>query len=153
MNLIKIMYFKGMVFLITAVFFFSSCEEPPPPINENYIVLENYELMVMRKDMGKNTWSGACSICEQLRFGGFFDWRLPTQAELLIMYNERNNIGGFDTFNNIRYWSSTPYIGGFYVCLNFTTGQIENYIDNPNHQPLAFRCVRDSSPSLTSVIK
>ena len=143
----KAIYFKVAVIFMTAIFFLSSCEEPPPPINENYVIFEEYELMVMRKDMGKSTWSGACSMCEQLRLGGFSDWRLPTQVELQIMYNERDYIGGFDTFNNVQYWSSTPYMpGNFYVCLNFTTGTMGYHLDMPNQQPLAFRCVRSIFP-------
>jgi len=91
--------------------------EPPP--NDNYVVLVDYGFMVMKKDMGKSTWTGACTMCEQLRLGGFSDWRLPTQGELAILYNERLEIGGFEMSNNTRYWSSTPYgAGGFYVCQN-----------------------------------
>jgi len=131
---------------ITTMFF--GCEEDKGSgdnYNDNYMVLVDYELMVMKKDMGKTTWSGACAMCEQLRLGGFSDWRLPTQGELAILYNERNIIGGFETLNNTRYWSSTPYgAGGFYVCLNFTTGSIGNHLDMSNQQPLAVRCVRSA---------
>ena len=114
--------------------------------NVNYMVLVDYELMVMRKDLGKSTWSGACEMCEKLRLGGFSDWRLPTQGELAILYNERNIIGGFETKNNTQYWSSTPHAvkKGFYMCLNFTDGHIGDYIDMFNHQPLAVRCVRNA---------
>jgi len=154
--MIKTMYFRVTIILMTAVFFFSSCAlievlvnngaYPPPPSsnNENYIILADYGLMVMKKDMVKSTWSNACKMCEDLRLGGFSDWRLPTQGELAILYNERNKIGGFETFNNTQYWSSTPssYGGGFYVCMNFTTGSMGNHLDMFNQQPLAFRCVR-----------
>ena len=115
--------------------------------NPDYMVLVNYDLMVMRKDLGKSTWSGACEMCELLRLGGFSDWRLPTQGELGILYNERNIIGGFETMNNTQYWSSTPhaYKSGFYMYLNFTNGNIGDYINAPNHQPLAVRCVRNAN--------
>ena len=142
---------------MSAVFFFSSCAlinifsnnstYPPPSNNKNYVILADYGLMVMKKDMAKSTWSSACDMCKQLRLEGFSDWRLPTQGELAILYNERNVIGGFDTFNNIQYWSSTPYgAGGFYVCQNFTTGKMGYHLDMFNQQPLAFRCVRNISP-------
>ena len=114
-------------------------------VNDNYMVLVDYELMVMRKDLGKSTWSGACEMCEKLRLGGFADWRLPAQWELQIMYNERNTIGGFETKNNTQYWSSAPSgTPGFYVCLNFTSGNFGSYINMSNHQPLAVRCVRNA---------
>jgi hypothetical protein len=148
--MIKIMHLRLAVILMIAVFFFSSCAlilttGTPPPPNENYIILADYGLMVMRKDLGKSTWSGARDMCKQIRLGGFSDWRLPTQGELAILYNERNIIGGFDTFNNTGYWSSTPHsIAGFYVYLNFTTGQMGHQLDMFNQQPLAVRCVRSA---------
>jgi len=128
---------------------FLSCEdEEIIEENPNYMVLVDYDLMVMRKDLGKSTWSGACEMCELSRLGGFSDWRLPTQGELGILYNERNIIGGFETKNNTQYWSSTPhaYKSGFYMCLNFTNGNTGDYINMSNHQPLAVRCVRNVNP-------
>ena len=136
-----------VVGLVVTALFLGCKEEEVIEDNVNYMVLVDYELMVMRKDLGKSTWSGACDMCKQLRLSGFSDWRLPTQTELVILYNERNIIGGFETFNNTRYWSSTPYgAGGFYVCLNFTNGSIGNHLDMSNQQPLAVRCVRTASP-------
>ena len=149
------MRLKLTVILTTAVFFFSSCaflgvysdSGTHPPPNDNYIVLADYGLMAMRKDLGKSTWSDASNMCKQLRLAGFSDWRLPTQGELAILYNERNIIGGFETLNNTRYWSSTPHgAGGFYACLNFTNGQMGNHLNMSNQQPLAVRCVRSIRP-------
>ena len=144
------------IILMAAVFFLSGCAfvgiffphgaYPPPDRNENYVVLADYGLMVMRKDLAKGTWSNASEMCKQLRLAGFSDWRLPTQGELAILYNERNKIGGFDTLNNVRYWSSTPAGGGFYMCHNFTDGRISNHLDMFNQQALAFRCVRSAAP-------
>jgi len=156
-KMIKAMYFKVTVILMTATFFFSSCAflniflgnntypPPGPPPSKNYIVLMDYGLMVMRKDMGKNTMSGGRDMCNQLRLGGFSDWRLPTQGELAVLYNERNNIGGFE---RTQYWSSTPHGSGsgFYVCINFTNGSTGHHFDMFNQQPLAVRCVRSTSP-------
>jgi len=156
--MIKTMYFRVAVILMTAVFFFSSCallevvlsNNTSPSLssnnNQNYVILADYGLMVMKKDVAKSTWSNACDMCKQIRLGGFSDWRLPTQGELAILYNERNQIGGFDTFNNVRYWSSTPQGGGFYMCQNFTGGKIGSHLDMSNQEPLAFRCVRSISP-------
>jgi len=128
---------------------FLSCEEEIIiEDNANYMVLVDYDLMVMRKDLGKSTWTSACNMCEQLRLGGFSDWRLPTQGELAILYNERYEIGGFETFNNTQYWSSTPDVigGGFYVCLNFTNGNFGRHLNMSNQQALAIRCVRNVFP-------
>ena len=158
--MIKAMNFRVTVIFMTTVFFFSSCTlidiilsnrtypPPLPPPSENYMVLADYGLMVMRKDMGKNTMSGGRDMCKDLRLGGFSDWRLPTQGELAILYNERNIIGGFETFNNTQYWSSTPHGSGsgFYVCINFANGSTGHHLDMFNQQPLAVRCVRNAYP-------
>ena len=156
----KTMYFRWTVVLVTAVLFFSSCAfldvflsnntYPPsgPPPNENYIVLADYGLMVMKKDMGKSTKSAGDDMSKQIRLGGFSDWRLPTQGELAILYNERNKIGGF---TNSRYWSSTPHqqVGGgnFFVYIDFSNGSMGYHLDMFNQQPLAVRCVRSAYPS------
>ncbi|MCL2560901.1 MAG: DUF1566 domain-containing protein [Rikenellaceae bacterium] len=153
----KAMYFRVTVILMAATFFFQSCafidiflvnNTTHPPSNANYVVLADYGLMVMRKDMGKSTWSGGRDMCAQLRLGGFSDWRLPTQGELAILYNERNKIGGFE---RTRYWSSTPHAphgsgSGFYVCINFADGSMGYHFDMFNQQPLAVRCVRSAYP-------
>ena len=141
---------------ITATLFLSSCavidiilgNTAFPPANNNYVVLVDYDLMVMKKDMGKSTKSGGDDMCKQLRLAGFSDWRLPSQGELAIMYNERNIIGGF---TNARYWSSTPHqqVGGgnFYVCIDFTNGSMGYHLDMFNQQSLSIRCVRNAYPA------
>ena len=134
-----------VVCLLAASIFFA-CERGAVH-NHNYIVLDNYGFMVMREDLGKNTWSGARAMCGQVRVGGFSDWRLPTLEELAILYYERNRIGGFDIYNNTKYWSSTPSdLGEFYMCQNFTNGVIGHHLDMFNQQPLAIRCVRSIFP-------
>jgi len=146
----KTMYFIRTVVLATAVLFFSSCAFLDiflsPPLNENYTVLADYGLMVMKKDIGKSTKSGGDDMCKQIRLGGFSDWRLPTQGELAILYNERNKTGGF---TNTRYWSSTPHQqvgGGFFVCIDFSDGKMGYHLDMFNQQPLAVRCIRSAYP-------
>jgi len=165
--MIKTVYFRVAVILTAVVFFFSSCalldaflsnRTPPPsrnsnypPPSSNYVVLMDYGLMVMTKDIGRSTMSGGRDMCAQLRLGGFSDWRLPAQGELAVLYNERHKIGGFETVNNTRYWSSTPSSlhggGGFYVYIDFSNGSMGNHLDMSNQQPLTVRCVRNISPS------
>lgn len=69
-----------------------------------FVVVEG--LAVQKQDLGGANWSTAKSMCEASRVGGFSDWRLPTIAELAILYTHREEIGGF---KSVRYWSSSQY--------------------------------------------
>ena len=51
-------------------------------------------------DLGKMNWDEAMKACVDLGDG----WRLPTRVELLLMYNNQDELGGFA---NNYYWSST----------------------------------------------
>ena len=56
--------------------------------------------LVNPKELGKMTWEEAKGACASLGEG----WRLPTRVELLLMYENKDVVGGFaDT----SYWSST----------------------------------------------
>lgn len=48
----------------------------------------------------------AAAICNNLEYGGFDDWFLPSKEELALMYQHRELIGGF---SNNQYWSSSEY--------------------------------------------
>ncbi|MCX6153789.1 MAG: hypothetical protein NT007_06500 [Candidatus Kapabacteria bacterium] len=45
----------------------------------------------------------AAKLCDQLTLGGYSDWYLPSIDELMLLYAQRNIIGGFSG----SYWSST----------------------------------------------
>ena len=114
----------------------------------NYVILPDFGLMVMKKDMGKSTFSAGNEMCAQIRLGGFSDWRLPNQGELSIMYQNRYEIGGFDTTYRTQYWSTTPSMaGGFYACVNFTDGSVKGNFDMFNQQAHGVRCVRSAYDS------
>ena len=51
-------------------------------------------------DLEKMNWDEAMKACADLGDG----WRLPTRLELLLMYNNQDELGGFA---NNYYWSST----------------------------------------------
>ncbi len=65
----------------------------------------NYPAMsfeVYPTDLGKMKWNEAKKTCADLGDG----WRLPTRLELLLMYNNQDELGGFA---NNYYWSSTEF--------------------------------------------
>ena len=54
------------------------------------------------KELGEMNWEDAKEACANLGIG----WRLPTRLELLLMYNNQYELGGFA---NNYYWSSTEF--------------------------------------------
>lgn len=50
----------------------------------------------------------AARLCSDLVLNGYSDWYLPSQEELVKVYNSRNITGGFNT-SGLFYWSSTEY--------------------------------------------
>ena len=76
---------------------------------------------VMTEDLGKMNWYEAVKACAALGDG----WRLPTQDELNILYENKDKIGGFaDNF----YWSSTENDSDFawaaYFSFKYTTSYV-----------------------------
>ncbi len=51
----------------------------------------------------------AAKLCADLSFGGYDDWFLPSKDELIQMYSQRSNIGGFSSALDATalYWSSS----------------------------------------------
>ncbi|MBE6303673.1 MAG: DUF1566 domain-containing protein [Bacteroidales bacterium] len=80
--------------------------------------------MVQTKDLGKGNRETAMSMCNNSIVAGYTDWRLPTIDELMVLYNNRDKIGGFAKG---RYWSSSGSYG--YYCVDFYDGK-KDYIDS-----------------------
>lgn len=55
------------------------------------------------------TWQQAMDACDNLTYGGYSDWVLPSKNVLNTMYIHQNEIGGFSSKG---YWSSTEYSNG-----------------------------------------
>jgi hypothetical protein len=55
-------------------------------------------------------WKEAMRYVDTLKAYGYKDWRVPTKAELNVLFNNRTAIGGFYESNEPsgHYWSSTP---------------------------------------------
>jgi len=59
-----------------------------------------YKFKIHKKSKKNLTWEEAKAYCKSLGDG----WRMPTRVELLLMYEAKEEIGGFATD---YYWSST----------------------------------------------
>lgn len=104
------------------------------------VELPTANLMVQKQDLGSGAlmWSSANLLCENSIVAGYNDWRLPTIEELVVIYNNRELIGGFDM--NYAYWSSTAYGSASHYGLQFWTGNTTSF-NNTNEQ-LKIRAVR-----------
>lgn len=94
-----------------------------------YVILKESNLMVQSQDLGSATWSSANSMCTTSIVGGFSDWRLPTRAELMILYNNSEYIGGFYDGYDGKYWTSEATGSGstsYYYYVDFYYGRV-NY--------------------------
>lgn len=86
------------------------------------IILREANLMVQTKDLGKATHSDALLMCSNSIHEGYTDWRLPTKEELMVLYNNKEKIGGFQSDS---YWSSAKsFSSSSYYYISFSTGSV-----------------------------
>ena len=113
-----------------------------------YVTVPGTNLIVAKEDAGKASHSTAVNMCNSSTLGGFTNWRLPTEDELVILYNNKDLIGGF---KDDLYWSSTEWVyhepgdmnPGYVkrpVWVNFTNGYADN--DGYSSDSHYVRCVR-----------
>ena len=88
------------------------------------------------------TFNEATEYAAKLDAHGHQDWRLPTKAEMNVLFNNRAAIGGFNVSGSYPagwYWSASPgYIWGAWG-QRFSDGY-QYYTFKDNHS--AVRCVR-----------
>jgi hypothetical protein len=81
-------------------------------------------LMWALKDNGSDVdWKGALTYCQQLRLGGFSDWRLPDIAELEGIYDAPYKAKGSIRLSGPWAWSSTRNERGSAYDLLFDSGR------------------------------
>jgi len=66
---------------------------------------ENGGLLAAPNDLGPFSYGQAIYQCSCYQLNGIGDWRMPSQSELHLLYQNRSSIGGFD--NSYVYWSTT----------------------------------------------
>lgn len=111
-----------------------------PTPEESYVTLPDVNLMVQKADLGVAPWGSANAMCNASTLGGYTDWRLPTDEELMTLYTNRNLIGGFRDY---LYWSSTKCNSSSYVNINFEKGDLHCYIDNNTCRVRAVRTITE----------
>ena len=113
------------------------------PISKEYLALPTFmhdgHVYRVYPDLGSEmTWSQAKEACENMTFGGYNDWILPTKEILNSMYIYRDDIKGFVTSTGgCEYWSSSEsgasnawYIK-FYKGGQYTANKSEYYRVRP----------------------
>ena len=84
----------------------------------------------------------AARACDELSYGGFSDWYLPSIEELLLIYNQLYILeaGNFESLYNNSFWSSTQSSLNYVKTINFQSGSSAN--TNSKDQKLMLRPVR-----------
>ena len=114
--------------------------------------------MVQKTNLGCVDRSSAITMCESSIVGGYDDWRLPSIEELMVVYNEREKIGGLCDDEIIAYnvsydvtidrayapyWSSTKKSGNsseYYYFMSFEDGT--QNLTSYNYNKMFVRAVR-----------
>lgn len=96
---------------------------------------------------GFHSWYEAEELASQQSFGGHGDWRLPTKAELNLLYARRDDLGLIHRRDRDAYWSLTGNDrfggrdGNAAWALRFNDGSKSTYFKVGNYR---VRCVRSS---------
>lgn len=118
--------------------------------NENGIYeLASANLMVQTQDLGCVNWSSAKTMCESSIVGGYNDWRLPTTDELMTLYHNRTEIGGFTTG---IYWSDTYNYNSYYWGVSFDGGSVVSVNSYSQHYVRAVRTLNGGTSATVPTV-
>lgn len=80
-------------------------------------------LCAMPFDMGDpHSWGDAKALATRQTFANKMDWRLPTKAELAVLYENRSVIDGF---KEGFYWAATESNCASAWCQSFSNGRVD----------------------------
>jgi chondroitin AC lyase len=97
----------------------------------------NTLLIVSQQTQDKFYGEFAARVAVECKLGGYGDWYLPSKSELDILFELKDEIGGFESYS---YWSSTEYNVGFAWGLGFKHYKSEFTFNKGSRN--AVRCVR-----------
>lgn len=105
---------------------------------------------------GGRNWGEALYYCDGLDWGGFTDWRLPDEYELLSIVDYSNeggsgqaiDSGTFPQTSSEHFWTSSTAFGdpAYAIAIEFGWGSMED--DHKDSGGYHFRCVRNG-PQVT----
>ncbi len=87
---------------------------------------------VAMEDLGPMNWSRAYSSCKNYSFCGNLKGILPTEDQLLTMYNNKSSLNSLLSMNGGAkliegyYWSSTYYSSGSHYIVIMSNGSVDN---------------------------
>ncbi|MCL1864220.1 MAG: DUF1566 domain-containing protein [Spirochaetes bacterium] len=100
---------------------------------------KSYTAMIVDWLDDKGETGRAAQLCDNLSYGGYSDWFLPSSSELYEMYLRLHNIavpvGGFSGI----YWSSNELGASSAMVRNFTAGNTSNQNKNSSYSVRAAR--------------
>lgn len=114
----------------------SQLEKPQFKV-ENEIVEDTVHNLIWTKDENSvlSSWESALDHCQNLEYGGYDDWRLPSINELasLIDYSQKDPASLFPGISSTYFWSSTSssYIPNAWTVI-LSTGKIIYSTDKTN---------------------
>jgi hypothetical protein len=117
----------------------------------------NTGLMWKRDESPEMNLADALKYCQELRLGGYDDWRLPNMKELATLIDlSFKDSTWFDkeSFPNVRtkplgfYWSSSTFGATFGWGVNFQLGY-DGYYAGKKHGRYPFRPVRNDNTALS----
>ncbi|MDE6006197.1 MAG: DUF1566 domain-containing protein [Muribaculaceae bacterium] len=108
-------------------------------IESKWIEIPSAGIAVQKNDLGNGYWETADAMCNNSTLGGFTDWRLPTKEELMVLYNNRNKIGGFV---KDFYWSSTSKDDYYHWFVDFRNGGLSYNPPTNSYYVRAVRSIR-----------
>lgn len=130
-------------------------EDVPFTTKGEFVELSSANLMVQTEDLGCVNWVSARMMCENSTIAYYSDWRLPTQDELMVLYNNRDYIGGFCTGydqDKYKYWSSGKNTSDDPVGVSFYDGSLFWDYSSQEHSVRAVRNINGVSTTIPTVI-
>ena len=100
---------------------------------------DNTDLIIDQHYLIQDSSSYAAGVARAYRGGDYTDWFLPSLDELKILYEYKEEIGGFDTNSSGIYWSSSEYNSNSSMTLLFSN-EFDN--DYPKNREFKVRAVR-----------